>query len=54
MMGVAIATYSSIFVACPLLLFLGEGREHAAAAETPAEQADADREEKEEEEVLEG
>ncbi|HSQ57843.1 MAG TPA: protein translocase subunit SecF [Gemmata sp.] len=51
MMGVMVATYSSIFVACPLLLFLGEGKEHAAP--TASEDA-AEREEKEEEEILEG
>jgi SecD/SecF fusion protein len=52
MVGVLIATYSSIFVACPLLLFLGEGREHHV---TPEQEAQAEREEKDqEEEVLEG
>jgi SecD/SecF fusion protein len=52
MMGVLISTYSSIFVASPLLLVLGEGREEtaeAAATEEPAEKDD-----KEEEEVVGG
>ena len=48
-MGVLIATYSSIFVACPLLLFLGEGRsEEGAAVEEPTERQET------EEEVVEG
>ena len=36
MMGVMVSTYSSIFVASPLLLFLGEGREGATDAEAAA------------------
>jgi SecD/SecF fusion protein len=51
MMGVLISTYSSIFVASPLLLFLGEGHDAAVAAE---EQAEAEREAGTEEEVVEG
>jgi SecD/SecF fusion protein len=51
MMGVLVSTYSSIFVASPLLLFLGEGRDAAAAAD---EAAAAEREEGAEEEVVEG
>ncbi|HVL14656.1 MAG TPA: protein translocase subunit SecD [Gemmata sp.] len=50
--GVLVGTYSSIFVAAPLLLVFGEGREHGHTA--AAEEADADKGEKEEEEVLEG
>jgi SecD/SecF fusion protein len=51
MMGVMISTYSSIFVACPLLLFLGEGHDTAGAAEEAA----GEREEAgTEEEVVEG
>ncbi|MBY0460981.1 MAG: protein translocase subunit SecD, partial [Gemmataceae bacterium] len=48
--GVLISTYSSIFVASPLLLFLGEGR----TAETAAEQATEEKAEGAEEEVVEG
>src|SRR4029079_1646982 len=33
--GVMVSTYSSIFVACPLLLFLGEGHDTARATEEP-------------------
>jgi SecD/SecF fusion protein len=47
--GVLISTYSSIFVASPLLLFLGEGRDAAGAADEPAA-----KEEGAEEEVVEG
>ncbi len=50
MMGVLVSTYSSIFVASPLLLFLGEG--HSAAA--VAEEAAAERDAAAEEEVVEG
>jgi SecD/SecF fusion protein len=53
MMGVMISTYSAIFVACPLLLFLGEGREANAEAGTLAEES-AESEEEEKEEVVEG
>ncbi|MDY3558683.1 protein translocase subunit SecD [Gemmata sp. JC673] len=52
--GVLVSTYSSIFVASPLLLFLGEGRDASA---TPDEPAAADKEEgtaATEEEVVEG
>lgn len=51
LMGVMVSTYSSIFVASPLLLFLGEGR-HADAhpVETPVEET----ERTEEESVVEG
>jgi SecD/SecF fusion protein len=52
LVGVAIATYSSIFVACPLLLFLGEGRDTTAPTDEPAT---TDKEEAgTEEEVVEG
>jgi len=47
-MGVVVGTYSSIFVAAPLLLLFGEGK---AAAEKQEEEAEAH---KEEEEVVEG
>ncbi|MBA4065160.1 MAG: protein translocase subunit SecD [Isosphaera sp.] len=47
--GVMISTYSSIFVASPLLLFLGEGRDETGAADEPAA-----KEEGAEEEVVEG
>jgi SecD/SecF fusion protein len=51
-MGVLVGTYSSIFVAAPLLLIFGEGREAAGAVE---EAAPADKEEAgSEEEVVEG
>jgi SecD/SecF fusion protein len=41
-MGVMISTYSSIFVASPLLLFLGEGRhEEAPAEEAPKEEEES-------------
>jgi SecD/SecF fusion protein len=49
--GVLVGTYSSIFVAAPLLLVFGEGREHHALHEP---ETSTDKEEKEEEEVLEG
>ncbi|MBN9120943.1 MAG: protein translocase subunit SecD [Planctomycetes bacterium] len=50
--GVLVSTYSSIFVASPLLLFLGEGHAAAGAAtETPAE---TETEESSEQEVVEG
>ncbi|AWM41073.1 bifunctional preprotein translocase subunit SecD/SecF [Gemmata obscuriglobus] len=52
--GVLVSTYSSIFVASPLLLFLGEGRDGTA---TPDEAAATDKEEgagATEEEVVEG
>jgi SecD/SecF fusion protein len=51
MIGVLVATYSSIFVACPLLLFLGEGR--GVAAEREREEAAA-AEDESPEEVVEG
>jgi SecD/SecF fusion protein len=49
-MGVLVGTYSSIFVAAPLLLIFGEGHERAAitTSEEPTEKEEA------EEEVLEG
>ena len=50
-MGVMVATYSSIFVACPLLLFLGEGREHAAVARS---EELPEKEESEQKRILEG
>jgi SecD/SecF fusion protein len=50
--GVLVGTYSSIFVAAPLLLMFGEGDEGAAADAGPDEPAD--RPGKEEEEVVEG
>lgn len=50
-MGVLVSTYSSIFVASPLLLFLGEGRD---AGPAPEEVAPVEREEGAEEEVVEG
>jgi SecD/SecF fusion protein len=53
MMGVMVATYSSIFVACPLLLFLGEGRSETAE-DTTAYDPDAKDREATEEEVVEG
>ena len=37
--GVVIGTYSSIYVASPLLLLLGEGRQPAKVRERPAEAA---------------
>ncbi len=49
-MGVLVSTYSSIFVASPLLLFLGEGR-NAVATQQDAEEK---KEEGAEEEVVEG
>ncbi len=49
--GVLVATYSSIFVACPLLLFLGEGTDTAGTVDQPATQ---EKEEGAEEEVVEG
>jgi SecD/SecF fusion protein len=53
MMGVAVSTYSAIFVACPLLLFLGEGRE--AATDTPSTRDEPEETgEEAKEEVLEG
>jgi SecD/SecF fusion protein len=52
MMGVLVSTYSAIFVACPLLLFLGEGREGTAEAAASEEPADSEEEQKEE--VVEG
>ncbi len=54
-MGVMVATYSSIFVACPLLLFLGEG--HDTAGTTTEEQAAEEKDKEEtssEQEVVEG
>ncbi len=51
-MGVLVSTYSSIFVASPLLLFLGEGRD--ANAPPTDEAANAEKEEGAEEEVVEG
>src|SRR5262249_47264107 len=50
--GVLISTYSSIFVASPLLLFLGEGHDTAGAALAPTETTE--KEEGAEEEVVEG
>ncbi len=50
--GVLISTYSSIFVASPLLLFLGEGRDTAGTATDEA--ATTEKEEGAEEEVVEG
>jgi SecD/SecF fusion protein len=52
MTGVLVSTYSSIFVASPLLLFLGEGRD----ANAPTEDTTTEKEEGEgaEEEVVEG
>ncbi|AMV23833.1 bifunctional preprotein translocase subunit SecD/SecF [Gemmata sp. SH-PL17] len=50
-MGVLVSTYSSIFVASPLLLFLGEGRDATGAA---PEEAPEEKEEGAEEEVVEG
>ncbi len=49
--GVLVATYSSIFVASPLLLFLGEGRAETGETAPPDEQEKA---EAAEEEVVEG
>lgn len=49
--GVLVGTYSSIFVAAPLLLFFGEGHEPAAAVETPDS---GEPQEREEEQVVEG
>jgi SecD/SecF fusion protein len=54
MMGVMISTYSAIFVACPLLLFLGEGREATTAEASAAAEEAAERDEAEKEEVVEG
>ena len=36
MMGVLISTYSSIYIASPLLLILGEGKERGTAPSAPA------------------
>lgn len=53
--GVLIATYSSIFVASPLLLFLGEGNDTAGAAtDTPATTDGPEGAAAKEEEVVEG
>lgn len=52
MVGVLISTYSSIFVACPLLLFLGEGRTTSEVGAVGAEEPEA--KEGAEEEVVEG
>jgi SecD/SecF fusion protein len=49
--GVMVSTYSSIFVASPLLLFLGEGNETGGATDTPTTD---EKEEGAEEEVVEG
>jgi SecD/SecF fusion protein len=49
--GVLVSTYSSIFVASPLLLFLGEGHDTAGTADHPAT---TEAEEGSEEEVVEG
>lgn len=49
-MGVLVGTYSSVFVAAPLLLIFGEGHNEQTAAEEAAEK----REEGAEEEVVEG
>jgi SecD/SecF fusion protein len=54
MIGVLISTYSSIFVACPLLLFLGEGRDTAGAAADQPSSTDDKEEGAEQEEVVEG
>jgi SecD/SecF fusion protein len=54
MMGVMVSTYSAIFVACPLLLFLGEGREAATAEALAAAEEAAEAEAEEKEEVVEG
>ena len=54
MMGVAVSTYSSVFVACPLLLFLGEGHEAMTAEAAAAAEEAAESEEESKEEVLEG
>jgi SecD/SecF fusion protein len=51
-MGVMVSTYSSIFVASPLLLFLGEGRDTTGTTEQPAT-SEAE-ETSSEEEVVEG
>jgi len=51
--GVLIATYSSIFVASPLLLFLGEGNDTAGATDTAATSDSSEGADKEEE-VVEG
>jgi len=50
-MGVMISTYSSIFVASPLLLFLGEGHDTAGTVEEPTT---TEKEEESSEEVVEG
>lgn len=52
--GVLISTYSSIFVACPLLLFLGEGNDTAGAAAESATPTDGPEGAEKEEEVVEG
>ena len=53
-MGVMVSTYSSIFVASPLLLFLGEGREFTQETIAPHEEEPTDKEEESREEVVEG
>jgi SecD/SecF fusion protein len=52
-MGVLVGTYSSIFVAAPLLLIFGEGHDQAAAT-TPTTDEPAEKAESSEEEVVEG
>ena len=54
MMGVMISTYSSIFVASPLLLFLGEGREPGEEGTIPREEEPTEKELEPHEEVVEG
>jgi SecD/SecF fusion protein len=48
--GVIIGTYSSIYVASPLLLIFGEGRPREVTGEKPPEPEAPEREEEEEEE----
>lgn len=52
--GVLVSTYSSIFVASPLLLFLGEGRDATAVTDEPAQTEKEEGAGTEEEEVVEG
>ena len=53
-MGVMVSTYSSIFVASPLLLFLGEGRDSAHEAAIPTDEQTERETAAQEEEVVEG
>ncbi len=53
-MGVLVGTYSSVFVAAPLLLIFGEGHEESHFASSSTDEASATQEESAQQEVLEG